>query len=73
MAKLSYDERVQLLQDGKIDHLQFVMNSTDADDFLAWCKDRGIEPLPDTAELYLEMTELTAEEQQSINDLPDDE
>lgn len=73
MAKLSYDECVQLLQDGKIDYLQFVMNSTDADDFLAWCNDLGIEPLPETAERYLEMTELTAEEQQSINDLPDDE
>ncbi len=64
MAKMSYDERVMLLQDGRIDHLQFVMNGDEGDEFLQWCRMHHVEPLPETAELFIEMTEQFGEAHQ---------
>ena len=68
MAAISYDERVQLLQDGRIDFLQFVMNGDSNRDYIEWCKKTGVEPSSDSAELFCEMTEIDMEEHQFIND-----
>lgn len=66
MAKLSHDERVQLLNDKRIDILQFVMNGEEAEDFLEWCVGRGIEPSPEAAQFYVDMTDENAMLQQDI-------
>lgn len=67
MAKHSYDELVQLHQDKKINNLQFVMLSDDAEDFTDWCKAHGVEPSDEVAEFYIEMTMVTAEEYEQLD------
>lgn len=62
------DVRIQLLQEGKINYLQYVMNGENAEEFIEWCKDRHIEPSIDSAELYYEMCEIDMLEHQYIND-----
>ena len=53
----SYDELVQMKQDGKIGWLDFVMKGDDADEYKQWCKDHGEEPTEENAELFVEMTD----------------
>ena len=67
-APLNYDERVQLLQEGKIGHLRFVMEGDSAEEFVAWCDSHGTEPSDDAAEFWLEQTEIDAMEMQLIDD-----
>lgn len=57
MAKRTYEELVQLRQDGKIGWKQFVLEGDDAEDYRQWCEDHGMEPTDDNAELYVEMTD----------------
>ena len=57
MAKRTYEELVQLRQDGKIGWKQFVQEGDDAEDYKQWCEDHGMEPTDDNAELYVEMTD----------------
>lgn len=57
MAKLDFDERVALLQEKKIDILGFVMMGDDADDFLDWCRSHSVEPNPEMAQFYVDMTD----------------
>ena len=37
-AKMNHEELVELLQEGKIGFLRFVMDSENADDYLEWCR-----------------------------------
>ena len=53
----SYDELVQMKQDGKIGWLDFVMKGDDADEYKQWCQDHDEEPTEDNAELFVEMTD----------------
>ncbi len=53
----SYDELVQMKQDGKIGWLDFVMKVDDADEDKQWCQDHGEEPTEENAELFVEMTD----------------
>ena len=57
MAKRTYEELVQLRQDGKIGWKQFVLEGDDAEGYKQWCEDHGMEPTDDNAELYVEMTD----------------
>ena len=57
MAKRTYEELVQLRQDGKIGWKQFVQEGDDAEGYKQWCEDHGMEPTDDNAELYVEMTD----------------
>ena len=57
MAKRTYEELVQLRQDGKIGWKQFVLEGDDAEGYRQWCEDHGMEPTDDNAELYVEMTD----------------
>ena len=43
MAKLEYDELVQLLQDGTIGFLRFMLESDNAESYLEWCELHGID------------------------------
>ena len=57
MAKRTYEELVQLRQDGRIGWKQFVLEGDDAEGYKQWCEDHGTEPTDDNAELYVEMTD----------------
>ena len=58
----SYDELVQMKQDGKIGWLDFVQKGDDAEEYKQWCQDHGEEPTEDNAELFVEMTDAKAME-----------
>ena len=68
MAKIEYDELVQLLQDGKIGFLRFMLESDSAQDYLEWCELHGIDPSEESAEFYYDETELDMMERQLIED-----
>lgn len=68
MSVMKHEELVELLQEGRIGYLQYVMNGEDAQDYLDWCKSHGTEPSDDSAELYIEQTEIDMMERQLIDD-----
>ena len=68
MAKIEYDELVQLLQDGKIGVLRFMLESDSAQDYLEWCELHGIDPSEESAEFYYDETEIDMMERQLIED-----
>ncbi|WP_303072352.1 hypothetical protein [Bacteroides fluxus] len=68
MATKTYEELVEQLQDGKIGHLHFVLQGENAQDFLDWCRSHGTDPTDESAEFYIEQTEIDMMEHQAIND-----
>ena len=54
---ISYDELVQMKQDGKIGWLDFVMKGNDAEEYKQWCENHGEEPTEANAELFVEMSD----------------
>jgi len=68
MATKTYEELVEQLQDGKIGHLHFVLQGENAQDFLDWCRSHGTDPTDESAEFYIEQTEIGMMEHQAIND-----
>lgn len=48
--------------------LRYVMESDNAGEYKQWCKEHGIDPSDDSAEFYLDQTEVDAMERQTIND-----
>ncbi len=68
MAKLEYDELVQLLQDGNIGFLRFMLESDNAESYLEWCELHGIEPSEESSEFYYDETEIDMLERQLIDD-----
>lgn len=67
-TKKTHEELVELLQEGKIGFLRFVMDSDDADDFLDWCREHGTDPSDDSAEFYVEQTDIDRMDRQLMND-----
>lgn len=68
MATKTYEELVELLQDGKIGHLHFVLQGENAQKFLDWCRSHGTDPTDESAEFYIEQTEIDVMERQALND-----
>lgn len=68
MATKTYEELVEQLQDGKIGHLHFILQGENAQDFLDWCRSHGTDPTDESAEFYIEQTEIDMMEHQAIND-----
>lgn len=68
MATKTYEELVELLQDGKIGHLHFVLQGENAQDFLDWCRSHGTDPTDESAEFYIEQTAIDVMERQALND-----
>ena len=68
MAKLEYDELVQLLKDGDDGFLRFMLESDNAESYLEWCELHGIEPSEESAEFYYDETEIDMLERQLIDD-----
>ena len=68
MATKTYEELVELLQDGKIGHLHFVLQGENAQEFLDWCRSHGTDPTDESAAFYIEQTEIDVMERQALND-----
>ena len=68
MDKIEYDGLVQLLQEKKIGHLHFVLESDNEQDFLKWGEEHSVEPSDDAAEFYIEQNEISAMDRQVIDD-----
>lgn len=68
MATKTYEELVELLQDGKIGHLRFVLEGENAQEFLDWCQSHGTDPTDESAEFYIEQTEIDVMDRQALND-----
>lgn len=59
-----YDELVQLKQNEKISWVEFVKQGDNKEEFEQWCKDHSVEETEDNAQLFIEMTEDFAFENQ---------
>ena len=57
---ISYDELVQMKQDGKIGWLDFLLKGDDVEEYKQWCQDHNEEPTEENAELFVEMTDAKA-------------
>lgn len=67
-AKMNHEELVQLLQDGKIGYLRFVMDGENAQEYLEWCQSHGTDPSDESAEFYVEQTDIQQMDSQVMND-----
>jgi len=63
----SHEELLQLLQEGRIGHLRFVMDGENADDYMEWCRTHGTDPSDESAEFYIEQTDISSMERQTID------
>lgn len=66
--KRTYEELVELLQEGKIGHLQFIMEGDNAGVFKQWCADHGTEPTEESAEFYIDQTDTSMMDRQETDD-----
>lgn len=64
----TYEELVELLQEGRIGHLQFVLESGNAQDYREWCRSHGTEECDESAEFYIEQTEAAMMDRQVMDD-----
>ena len=65
---MEYEELVELLQEGKIGYLRFVLESENAQDFLDWCRTHGTDPSDESAEFYVEQTDIDQMDRQVMDD-----
>ena len=65
-AKKTHEELVELLQEGKIGFLRFVMDGDNAEDYLEWCQTHGTDPSDESAEFYVEQTDIDQMDRQVI-------
>ncbi|MBM6663241.1 hypothetical protein H6B30_16135, partial [Marseilla massiliensis] len=43
-ATMNHEELVELLQEGKIGYLRFVLEGENGQDYLEWCRAHGTDP-----------------------------
>lgn len=65
----TYEELVELFQEGRIGHLQFVLESGNAQDYREWCRSHGTEECDESAEFYTEQTEADMMDRQVMDDV----
>ena len=65
---MSHEELVELLQEGKIGYLRFVLEGENEQDYLEWCRAHGPDPSDESAEFYVEQTYIMQMERQLIDD-----
>lgn len=65
---MEYEELVELLQEGKIGYLSFVLEGENAQDFLDWCRTHGTDPSDESAEFYVEQTDINLMDRQVMDD-----
>lgn len=64
----NHEELVELLQEGRIGYLQYVMGGEDEEDFQKWCRSHGTDPTDESAEFYVEQTDIARMDRQVIDD-----
>lgn len=65
---MEYEELVELLQEGKIGYLRFVLEGENAQEFLDWCRTHGTDPSDESAEFYVEQTDINLMDRQVMDD-----
>ena len=65
---MRHEELVELLQEGKIGFLRFVMEGENAQDYLDWCRAHGTDPSDESAEFYVEQTDINLMDRQVMDD-----
>jgi len=65
---MRHEELVELLQEGKIGFLRFVMERENAQDYLDWCRAHGTDPSDESAEFYVEQTDTEGMDRQLTDD-----
>lgn len=65
---MRHEELVELLQEGKIGFLRFVMEGENAQDYLDWCRAHGTDPSDESAEFYVEQTDTEGMDRQLTDD-----
>lgn len=65
---MEYEELVELLQEGKIGYLRFVLEGENAQDFLDWCRTHGTDPSDESAEFYVEQTDINLMDRQVMDE-----
>lgn len=65
---MEYEELVELLQEGKIGYLRFVLEGENTQDFLDWCRTHGTDPSDESAEFYVEQTDINLMDRQVMDD-----
>ena len=54
---MNHEELVELLQEGKIGYLRFVLEGENGQDYLEWCRAHGTDPSDESRGLWhLELT-----------------
>ena len=56
---MRYEELVELLQEGKIGYLRFVLEGENEQDYLEWFRTHGTDPSDESAEFYIEQTDIS--------------
>ena len=65
MKRKPYEELVQLLQENKINWLEFIRSGDFAEDFTEWCQDNNLPEDDNNAHRYIEFIEQRMMEAQS--------
>ncbi len=65
--KMKHEELVELLQEGKIGYLRFVLESENEQDYLEWCRAHGTDPSDESAEFYIEQTDIEQMDRQVMS------
>ena len=68
-ATMSHEELVELLQEGRIGYLRFVLEGENEQDYLEWCRAPATDPSDESAEFYVEQTDIMQMERQLIDDV----
>ena len=66
--KMKHEELVELLQEGKIGYLRFVLESENEQGYLDWCRTHGTDPSDESAEFYIEQTDIEQMDRQEMDD-----
>lgn len=61
------EELVEMLQEGRIGFLRYVMEGENAEDYIEWCKAHGTDPSDESAEFFVEQTDISLMEHQTID------
>ena len=55
---MNHEELVELLQEGKIGYLRFVLDGENGQDYLEWFRSHGTDPSDESDEFYVEQTDI---------------
>ena len=65
---IKHEELVELLQEGKIGYLRLVLEGESEQYYLVWGRAPGTDPSDESAEFYVEQTDIMQMERQLIDD-----